>query len=150
MYTDVITLFNRKEGEQGDTWYPSVLRNVHLSVDRAALVAKYGETSADNVMLSVRYKDEDGKIMIGGKQWLPPKKWDAEKNYANTVTFTTGTRFDFFVLGDWGTSDPIHDADFSADTDFYTYLNRTRDYVFAITSAGGPYTVVPHFEIMGK
>jgi hypothetical protein len=52
MYTDVITLFNRKEGDEGDTWYPSVLRNVQLNMDRAAIVAEYGATATDNAVLN--------------------------------------------------------------------------------------------------
>lgn len=150
MYTDTITLFNRREGDEGDTWYPTVLHNVHLNMDRAALVAKYGATSSDNAVLFVRYKKENGDIVIGGKKWLPPKKWEETKKFASTITFTTGTRFDFFILGDWGNSDPVHDLDYSLDTDFYTHINKTRDFVFAITSVGGPYSVAPHFEIMGK
>ena len=89
-------------------------------------------------------------VEIGDKRWLPPKEWEAAEDHSKAITFTTGTRFDFFWLGDWGNEDPIRDADYFADTDFYTYMNRTHDYVFAISSVGGPYSVIPHFEIMGK
>ena len=56
MYKDTITLFNRKEGNEGDTWYPTVLRNVNLNMDRAAILAKYGAESADSAVLHIRYK----------------------------------------------------------------------------------------------
>ena len=33
---------------------------------------------------------------------------------------------------------------------FYQYMNNNRDNVYKITSVGGPYTVIQHFEILGK
>lgn len=150
MYKDVITIFNRKEGDEGDTWYPTIIRNVQLNMDRAAILAKYGAQSSDSAVLNVRYKMDRAKIIVAGKPWLPPKQWEAQLDHSEAVTFTTGDRFDFFWLGDWGSEDPVHDADYFADTDFYTYMNRTHDYVFAISSVGGPYSVIPHFEIFGK
>ena len=150
MYKDVITIFNRKEGDEGDTWYPTVIRNVQLNMDRAAILAKYGAQSSDSAVLNVRYKKDGEKIIIAGKRWLPPKQWESQLDHSEAVTFTTGDRFDFFWLGDWGSEDPVQDADYFADTDFYTYMNRTHDYVFAVSSVGGPYSVIPHFEILGK
>ena len=150
MYKDTITLFNRKEGDEGDTWYPTVLHNVHLNMDRAAILAKYGAESADSAVLHIRYTQDGENKIVGEKPWQPPKVWESLLEPAKSLTFTTGTRFDFFWLGDWGNEDPVYDADYLADTDFYTYMNRTHDYVFAISSVGGPYSVIPHFEIMGK
>lgn len=150
MYKDTITLFNRKEGDEGDTWYPTILRNVQLNMDRAAILAKYGAESADSAVLHVQYKQDGNNKVIGNKPWQPPKLWDQLLEPEKAITFTTGTRFDFFWLGDWGNEDPVRDADYFSDTDFYTFMNRTHDYVFAITSVGGPYSVIPHFEIMGK
>jgi hypothetical protein len=150
MYTDTITLFNRKESRAGDTWYPTVLRNVQLNMDRASVIAKYGQESRDNAVLHVRYKEQGSNKIVAGKPWLPPKQWDAAAEPANTVTFTAGDRFDFFWLGKWDGSGVITDADYAADGDFYTYMNRIHDNVFAISSVGGPYSVIPHFEIMGR
>lgn len=150
MYKDTITLFNRKEGNEGDTWYPTVLHNVHLNMDRAAILAKYGAESADDAVLNVRYIQVGENKVVGNKPWQPPKLWDKLLDPKKALTFTPGTRFDFFWLGDWGNEDPVQDADYFSDTDFYTYMNRTHDFVFAISSVGGPYSVIPHFEIMGK
>lgn len=150
MYKDTITLFNRKEGDEGDTWFPTVIHNVHLNIDRAAIVAKYGAEASDSAVLHIRYQQHDADKLIAEKPWLPPKQWDELSDHSTALTFTTGNRFDFFWLGDWGSEDPVHDADYFSDTDFYTYMNRTHDYVFAISSVGGPYSVIPHFEIMGK
>ena len=150
MYKDTITLFNRKEGDNGDTWFPTVLRNVHLNMDKAAILAKYGPQSVDNASLNVRFRNESGRIMIGGKEWLSPKAWEQAKDHSAAITFTSGSRFDFFWFGDWGNEEPVHDSAYFADTDFYTYMNRTHDYVFAVSSVGGPYSTIPHFEILGK
>ena len=150
MYKDTITLFNRKEGDEGDTWYPTVLRNVHLNMDRATILVKYGPNAADSAVLNVRYIPDGENKMVARKRWVPPKVWQACDKPSQSITFSTGTKFDFFWVGDWGNEDPIHDADYSTDMDFYTYMNRTHDYVFAVSSVGGPYSVIPHFEILGK
>ncbi len=121
-------------------------------MDKAALIAKYGAETQDSAALNVRYTVEDGNIMIEGKRWLPPKEWDRQPNddYAKTVTFTDGNDFDFFMVGEWNGDAVISDSDYALDSGFYNYLNKREDYVFAISSVGGPYSVIPHFEIMGK
>ncbi len=152
MYKDTITLFNRHEGEDGDTWYPSILHNVDLNTDRAAILSKYGAESADGAILHIRYKQESDKKIVENKLWKPPKEWEAEADKAKTITFTPGDRFDFFWLGDWGNEDPVHDSSYvgTTSTGFYNHMNKNHDFVFAITSVGGPYSVIPHFEILGK
>ena len=149
MYTDTITLFNRKVGNEGDTWYPSVLRNVQVNTDKAAILAKYGAEAADSAVLHVRYKHDGDKKLVCSKSWLPPKEWQTLIDPTPAITFTPGTQFDFFWLGDWGNEDPVYDADYSEEG-FYTHMNKTHDFVFAVSSVGGPYSVIPHFEIMGK
>lgn len=146
MYADTITLFCRKPGERGrgDTWYPTVIKNVNLNIDRAAILAKYGAESQDNAVLHIRYQMDDGEIRVAGKPWMPPKEWDKTED---SITFTTGNAFDFFWKGEW-TGGITTDAEY-LDEGFYNYMNRTRDYVFAITSVA-MYSVIPHFEIMGR
>ena len=73
MYNDTVTLFNRKEGDEGDTWYPTVLRNVQVDTDRAAIVAKYGAESADIAFLFVPYKVCGNDKLVAGKPWSLPK-----------------------------------------------------------------------------
>lgn len=152
MYADTITLFVRKEGLEGDTWYPFVIRNVHLNMDKAAIMAKYGAESSDRAVLNIRYAAKDGRKVVGEKLWLPPKEWEALSDPTAAITFTSGNRFDFFWLGDWGNEDPVHDSDYvgSASGGFYQHMNKTKDFVFAVSSVAGPYSVIPHFEIMGK
>lgn len=151
MYQDTITLFNRKAGErgQGDTWYPTVIKGVNLNIDRSAIVAKYGAESKDNAVLHIRYRKENGEIAIvcdsdTEKPWMPPKEWDKTED---SITFTDGNAFDFFWKGEW-TEGIVTDAQYQ-DEGFYGYMNRTHDYVFAVSSVA-VYSVIPHFEIMGK
>lgn len=138
------------EGDQGDSWYPTVIHNVQLNMDRAAIVEKYGADAKDSAVLNIRYSVDNGKKVIAGKQWLPPKEWEKSDSKNEAVTFTAGDRFDFFWLGDWGDESPVYDSDYIFDLDFYTHMNKAHDYVFAISSVGGPYTTIPHFEILGK
>ncbi len=146
MYQDTITLFNRKTGSRGagDTWYPTVIHGVNLNIDRAAILAKYGPEAQDNVALSIRYTIKDGAIMVAGKPWMPPKEWDGTED---ALTFASGTDFDFFWLGEWD-GGIVSDEGYGTEG-FYGYMNRIHDYVFAVTSVAR-YSVIPHFEILGK
>ena len=150
MYDKTITVFNRYVDSFDDViWYPTVLHGVNLLMDKAAIVAKYGAESQDKAVLNVRYYLADGKMMVGDKPYLPPKEWEMQTNnfLPSSITFTDGKDFDFFILGDYGSTEPILDSDYR--NGFYNEINRERDYVFAISSVGGPYSVIPHFEIMG-
>lgn len=146
MYQDTITLFNRKAGErgQGDTWYPTIIKGVNLNVDRAAILAKYGADSQDNAYLSILYKKSTHGILVADKPWMPPKEWDKT---IDSITFTSGTNFDFFWKGEW-VGGIVSDADYGTEG-FYGYMNRTHDFVFAVSSVA-LYSVIPHFEIMGR
>lgn len=150
MHNDTITLFNRKASRTGDVWYPTVIENVNLNIDRVSILAKYGAEAQDKAILHVAYRDVGGQKVVAEKPWKPPKEWDSLADPATAITFADGDRFDFFWLGKWEGCEPIQDVDYVANTGFYTYMNRTHDYVFAIGSVSGPYSVIPHFEIMGK
>lgn len=146
MYDSTITLFNRKKGErgQGDIWYPTVIKNVNLNMGRAAILAKYGAESQDNAVLHIRYTRNGDKMLVSGKPWMAPKEWDQTED---SLTFASGTNFDFFWFGEW-TGGIVSDEDYG-DEGFYNYMNRTHDFVFAVSSVA-IYSVIPHFEIMGK
>ena len=168
MYNDTVTFFTRYKSRLGDTWYPTVIHGCHLNMDRSAIVAKYGPESQDNAVLNVRYKVEPlligepqckqipwlagKKLVVNNKIWLPPNEWDSQVSdeFPKTITFAAGTAFDFFWFGEWTGADVISDDDYDTDGGFYQYMNNLYDYVFSVTSVGGPYTVIPHFEIMGK
>lgn len=143
-------MFNRYVDSFGSiTWYPTVIHGVNLLIDKAAIIAKYGAESKDKAVLNVRYYLADGKMMVGDKPYLPPKEWEMQTNnlLPLSVTFTDGNEFDFFILGDYGSTAPILDDNFR--NGFYNEINRERDYVFSISSVGGPYSTIAHFEIMG-
>ena len=149
MFSDTVTVFNRYKSRLGDMWYPTVIHGVNLLIDKAAIVAKYGAESKDNAVLNIHYQTVDGQIMVGGKPYFSPKEWDKQTNdkLVESITFTSGIDFDFFMLGEYGNIKPIADDDYLDG--FYNYMNDNYDYVFAITSVGGPYTTIPTFQIMG-
>jgi hypothetical protein len=149
MYTDTVTIFNKLKTAQGTTWYPTVLHNVDLITDKGANVTKTGLESADTAKLHVRYALTDGNITIAGKPYKKPKEWAAqpETEFAASLTFTGGV--DFFIRGEYAET-PVNDASPSYKNGFYDYINKTRDDVYLISTVGGPYKLIPHFEIGGK
>lgn len=151
MYKDTITLFNRYDSALGIMWFPTIIHGVDLNIDRAAIVAKFGEESQDNAKLHIKYSVIDGKKTVADKQYLLPKAWENQTNdlLANTLTFNDGQKFDFFFEGEWESTAPIMDSDYDAHLGFYAYMNKEYDHVFAITAVA-EYSVIPHFEIMAK
>lgn len=149
MYTDTITLFNRYKSSSGDMWYPTVVHGVNLNMDKASIVAKYGNECSDKAMLGIHYTTVDGQMYVDGKTYLAPKEWQqlTEEKLKDAITFKGGTEFDFFMPGKYENAGPISDEDF--EDGFYHYMNSTYDYVFAITTVGGPYKAIPHFEVLG-
>lgn len=150
MYDKTITLFNRKAERNGSVWYSTVLRNVDLNTDKASILAKYGASSQDKAVLHVRYQNIGGRKMVGEKPWLPPTEWSEQpvEALSKVLTFASGNEFDFFWHGEWTDTEPIRDADYTDG--FYNYMSSKYDFVFAVSSVAGPYSVIPHFEIMGK
>ena len=127
-----------------------MLSGVYLIIDKAANVAKTGLDSADTANLHVKYHTVDGTVMVGDKPYVPPKEWGKQPNdeLEESITFASG---DFFMQGEYAEA-PILDSDYAnrVDGGFYDYLNKRHYYVFLITTVGGPYTLIPHFEIGGK
>lgn len=150
MYNKVVTIFNKYEDQTGEIyWYPHVLSGVDLIVDKAANIAKTGLDSADTAKLHVKYHSSNNIVMVGNLPWLPPKEWGQQPNdeLSESITFDSG---DFFVEGEYNT-DPVKDSDYTdrVNGGFYDYINKRYDYAFLITTVGGPYTLIPHFEIGG-
>lgn len=149
VYDKTITLFNRYSSRLGDTWYPTVIHNVQLIADKSAIIAQYGAESSDKALLHIRYETIDGVPVIAGKPYKTPKEWDRQTNdlLSQTLTFTDGQYFDFFMLGEYESEQPISDDEYTDG--FYNYINSNYDNVFAVTSVG-LYSLIPHFEITGK
>ena len=150
VYADTITLFNRCRSGTGDTWYPTVLRGVDLNVDKASILAKYGAESNGVAKLHVNYRTDSDFVYIGAKQYLSPKEWSrqAKELLPKSLTFTGGTDFDFFYVGEWP-EETISDEAYDNIDGFYGYMNSHYDRVFAISSVAR-YSVIPHFEIMAR
>ncbi len=150
MYTDTVTIFNKRgDSKVGITWYPTVLHNVDLITDKGANVAKTGLESADTAKLHIRYTLNNGAIKIAEKTYKRPKEWVAlsDLEIPTALTFNSGS--DFFARGEFSET-PINESDQAYKGGFQSYFNKTHDDVYLITTAGGPYTVIPHFEIGGK
>ncbi len=155
MYDRKITLFNYCENPEAEDayWYPHVLSNVDLNTDRGAIIKKYGNDAADKAQLHILYgTDQTGQKVIPDKDgnavsWLPPKEWkkQAGDRLMNSLTFSLES--DFFWEGSWE-GGVVADSDYRGG--FYQYMNNNEDNVFKITSVGGPYDLIPHFEILAK
>lgn len=157
MHSDTITIFNFYESSTAAIWYPHVLSGVHLETDRGQIMKLYGPDSTDNAQLHIPYVYKDGKRVVvdaSGKElpWLPPKEWRKQVNdlLDDSITFNPAT--DFFMAGTWDGDGPIDDADYTDRRyeGFYAFMNAEKDFVYLISSVGGPYKVIPHFEILGK
>lgn len=158
MYSKTVTIFDYYESATtGEAyWYPHVLSGVDLNTDRGAIIKKYGPDTADNAQLHLTYymhatDPEDERRYInttsGTIQWLPPKEWKKQTNDLLSKTLTFSPEDDFFWEGEWDKG-VVNDEDYRGG--FYQYMNQSRDNVFKITSVGGPYSLIPHFEILAK
>ena len=141
MYKDTVTVFNRKNGED-ITWYARVLHNVDFNADVALIRQMYGESAPDRAKLHIMYRSDK----VGNYTYLLPKEFQSQADVSDKITFQTGEDFDFFWLGVWnGTT--ISDGDYQRG--FFDYMVKTYDNVFAVSSVA-KYSVIPHFEVMGR
>lgn len=157
MHSDTVTIFNFYESNTAAIWYPHVLSGVHLETDRGRIMKLYGPDSTDNAQLHIPFVDKDRKRVVvdaSGKElpWLPPKEWRKQVNdlLDDSITFNPTT--DFFMAGAWDGEGPVDDADYTDRRyeGFYAFMNAEKDFVYLVSSVGGPYKVIPHFEILGK
>ena len=157
MFSGTITVFNQyTDSDDTVTWYPHILTNIHLELNKSQLIKKYGVECADKAEAYVAYVlSDDGSRTITDTSdnvlpYLPPKEWKAQESDALAESITFGEN-DFFWVGEWEGDSPVTDTDYSdrLNEGFYAYMNRNEDTVFKITSAG-IYNVIPHFEVTGK
>lgn len=152
MYTNTVTIFNCTGSEnKGYVWYPTVLYNVDLMMDKGAIMQRMGTDKADAAKLHVKYGRSGNNIVVNGKVYLPPKEWNAQINELKATTLTFNGGVDFFMLGEYPES-PVDDNDHIKGTQisgFFDSMNRKKDFVFRVSNVGGPYKLIPHFEIGG-
>lgn len=135
MYQDRVTIFNRV----GNTWQAKPLSGVDLNVDRMAVLATYGASSGDSAKLHIKYNGDN----VGDYIYKEPKQFTGGAE----ITFRSGEEFDFFMEGIWDGDAVVDDTAYIDG--FYNYMNANYDNVFAISSVA-KYSVIPHFEIMGR
>lgn len=163
MYQATVTVFNYYKSPSAELWFPHVLTGVDLVTDKGQMLRQYGPDSTDAAELHVAFAEMDRrKIIVHGwtgepalntmgepLPWLSPKEWNRQVNdlLDDTITFKPG---DFFWWGEW-TGGTVDDKDYQdlRGGGFEDYMAKNYDYVFKITTVGGPYTVIPHFEIRG-
>lgn len=146
IYKQTVTLFNRVDYDGTVLWYPTVLENVHLVVDRSIIISTYGEQAQDNAKLHIRYAPSSGGPVIGSKVYMQPKEFQRIGVPGKNITFAFGDEFDFFIEGLYDT-DPINDDDYPKG--FFNYMNKTYDNVFSITNVS-KFNLIPHFEITAR
>lgn len=129
-------------------WYPHILKNVNLVIDKAGLLARYGAECKDNAKLSIKYRPDNGMTLVGNIVYLPPKEWSKQTNLAEAITFNMDPNyFDFFVVGVVDSLDPVKDEDYPDG--FFEHKKKDEDFCFAITSVS-KFDMIPHFEILAK
>lgn len=144
LYKQTITLFNHKMTGDSMAWYPMVISNVHLIMDKSIIISSYGEQSQDNAQVHIMYTLKDGGAYVNGKRYMLPKEWERCGDIYENFTLNYGDDFDFLVEGDYGSTDPIFDEGYR--NGFYNFMNKNYDNVFAISTVS-KFNIIPHFEI---
>lgn len=154
MFDKTITLFCHNHSDLGDTWFPYLIRGVQINTDKGYLLKSYGADFSDSISIHIPYrKNEAGDMVVDDYLYLSPKAWDAAYNdaKAHLLTFKGGQNFDFIYIGDFndvGAMEMIRDDDYR--NGFYDYFKRNFDDVYAVSSVSGPFSVIPHFELLCK
>lgn len=132
-YNKTVTVYNRYEDEK-EMWYPTVLKNVRLLVNRGENVSKSGTESADSAKLSI-------KTVGLKKPYKKPLEWQGLSEEEKVKTFTLTSKEDFFVEGDTSAEEIL-------ESDFFSYMKRKYDNCFKMTNVD-TYELIPHFEVGG-
>lgn len=150
LYKQTVTVFNRKDVEGATYWFPNVIENVHLIIDRSIIISTYGEQASDNAKLHIRYtpNGEDAVIQtnVGAKKYMLPKAFRRDGDTDENITFAFGDDFDFIMEGAYE-GDAVSDATYR--NGFFNYMNKNYDNVFAITNVA-KFNLIPHFEIVAR
>ena len=132
-YNKTVTVYNRYEDEK-EMWYPTVLKDVRLLVNRGENVSKSGTDSADSAKLSIR-------IVGLEKPYKKPLEWQGLSKEEKAKSFTLTSKEDFFVEGDTSAEEIL-------ESDFFSYMKGKYDNCFKMTNVD-TYELIPHFEVGG-
>ncbi len=142
MAGDTVTVYNRL----GDSWYPTVLRQVHARLRRGAGPAAIGTGREDELTVLVPFVPGPEGPSVGGRIYRPPKAWQAAADPERYVTFDPGPAGTVLVLGE-REDVPVGEKDWPEG--FYAHMDRSGDGAFALTAAAR-YEALPHFELTGR
>lgn len=176
MYNDTITLFCSRD----EYYYPTVLHNVDLNIDKSAIMAKYGEHQTDNARLHVKYtisvinkSTEKGLLTADSIQltdnkgnqitvdateqkeaaFIEGKEFVYPKEYKSVdeITFKGGSNPDFFWVGEWESEKVISDEEYQT-----SLHNGFYDYMNStrdnvyVITTASKYDLIPHMEVLAK
>lgn len=132
-YNKTVTIYNRHEDEK-EMWFPTVLENVRLQINRGENVSKSGTDSADSTKLSIMMDSLE-------KPFMKPLEWQKLSEEDKQASFTLTSNEDFFVEGDTTAEEIL-------ESDFFSYMKRKYDNCFKMTNVD-VYELIPHFEVGG-
>lgn len=138
-YNKTITVFNHAASDDvlgRDIWYPTVLKNVRLLINKGANVSKSGTENADAASLYIRPE----LLQDGAKSYLPPKEWGRLPEKCKNYFYTFASGEDFFVEGDRENE--------QQEDDFFSYMREKYDNCFKVTNVDS-YELIPHLEVGG-
>ena len=138
MYDDTVTIFNC----YGSEWKGVVLNNVDLNIDKAMMLRTYGENSQDRAKLHIKYKTLADGYYVNGIKFVEPMAYTGADG---TFTLAEGNNMSFFMEG---IADVLSANDNQYIDGFFDYMNSHYS-VYAISSVAR-YSVIPHFEILGR
>lgn len=139
LYKQTVTLFNRKWVDGSLTWYPFVLRDVHLVIDKSIIISTYGEQCQDNARVHIQYSPRGGKAVVSGKTYLMPKEWERVGDPETNFTLGYGDEFDFIMEGVYSEESASCDVESKAQVSASVNAARWKESGFGVT---GTYTFV--------
>lgn len=124
LHNETVTVFNRVASRNGtDTWYATVLKNVHVDRSMGKLRQKCGQETNNRILIS--------SSLDGYKR---PKEWKPGDG------FTLQENRDLVYLGDWPWEKKI------SVNKLKNELEETFDDVYTVHTVS-QFRIIPHLEI---
>lgn len=133
MFDREITLFNL----HGKKWYTTLFTGVQMNAVSAKTATTHGLNNGDTVEIIINLPCEG--------EYVEPKAYAALSDPAGYFTFAPGSSF--IVAGNHMEDEQLEQDDY--EQELYHELNTALDGVYMVTSAVY-YSLIPHFEIVGR
>lgn len=137
-YTQTITVWNKAASGvwETETWYPTVIDDVHMIVSRGNNIIKSGNASADACRVHI-----DDTLSRPDKPYVDPVSWRSleDKSTAYTLDESDDT---FFTEGDTSQEEPTDS--------FFEVMKRKHHNCYHISNVDRYDIAIPHFEVWGK